>query len=720
LSAGRPRVLFIGPLPEDPGGIAQFGRNLGRAMARSHEVEYMGFRRLYPLWSRAGRHWADGVRDDPRRVLVPWMPWSWADAAERMEASRPDLVVFQWWHPLLGPAFHSLATRARAAGSRVVFVCHNSRPHEFFPFTRTLSSLALPSADHLFALSEAVATDLRVLVPGGEPRVLAHPPNLDGVSLMVGPSADGSTSDSSGSPNGHAGPETWRTRLGDLPGPVILFFGHVRRYKGLRDLIHALRDVRRRVPATLVVAGPFFEPPGRYLRVAERFGVGDAVRLFPGYVPDEEVEELFSLADVVALPYRTASQSGIVPLAAAFGRPVVATAVGGIPETMGPNSLVPPRRPDRLAAAIVDALRESPPPPPSPAAGWEDWARAVQEPSPLRTVVPHRSRLVLAGRVAAWSVVAYFVAAVLVSGARGLSRADLSFALWPFLVSTLLVLGARGTDILAWHALVRGTGARIPLHASARVFTTAELMRYLPGGMLHFAARYRLAARMGVRPEAVVATTALDLGLRIGAGLVLVAVAVPFWPNLPWEVVAVSTLAAAALVVTMRPRVLRWLARRVTRLVGSVPSALSLRPASVVAASGWALAGWAMRGGGFYLLGLSLLHVRARLVMPLAGIAALSWVVGVLVPFAGGGLGVREATGASLLGRLVGLAAGVVLMLAARVQSLVIELATMAAAVSWDRLAADRTGQRGGHAVAEQVREDEQAGPPAERELEPS
>jgi glycosyltransferase involved in cell wall biosynthesis len=373
--SGRPRLLFVGPRPESPGGIAQFQSNLVRAVARDADASILAFRRLYPKWTKPGRLGPDPtaapVDIESSAVLVPWRPWTWRSGVRHIQEARPDLVVVQWWHPVLGPCLRYLSVRARRRGTRVVYVCHNGRPHERFPFSRTLSRRALRSADELLALSGPVASELRSLAPAAPIEVLAHPPNLTAGTLATGRSA-------------------WKDRIGPVDGPVVLFFGHVRRYKGLEDLIAAMQRVRFDVPATLVVAGRFFTPLRKIRAVVERCRVRDAVKLHPGFVRGDEVADLFSCADVVALPYREASQSGIVAQAALFGKPVVATAVGGLVEAVGDRGiLVPPADPVALAAGIVRALHDPPPPPALPSVDWDEWRRILLElagRTPLRVV----------------------------------------------------------------------------------------------------------------------------------------------------------------------------------------------------------------------------------------------------------------------------------------------------------------------------------------------
>src|SRR5439155_22154535 len=135
-------------------------------------------------WTKPGRLGPDataaGGSIPASAVLVPWNPWTWRAGVQKARAFGPDLVVAQWWHPLLGPCLRSITKRLRRGGAEVAFVCHNVRPHERFPFTRMLSRRALRTASRLFALSGAVADELRVLAPAVPTQVLSHPPNLPG------------------------------------------------------------------------------------------------------------------------------------------------------------------------------------------------------------------------------------------------------------------------------------------------------------------------------------------------------------------------------------------------------------------------------------------------------------------------------------------------------------------------------------------------------------
>ena len=170
--------------------------------------------------------------------------------------------------------------------------------------------------------------------------------------------------------------DAWDARLGTANGPMILFFGNVRGYKGLEDLVAALPLVRRSVAASLVVAGTFMEPVERYEKQARELGVADHVRRCSTVRrPTRRWPALFARSDVVALPYRSAMGSAVLGQAAVGGRPVVATRVGPLPAMIGDRGvLVAPRDPASLADGLVRALREPPPPPEAETGAWERFA----------------------------------------------------------------------------------------------------------------------------------------------------------------------------------------------------------------------------------------------------------------------------------------------------------------------------------------------------------
>jgi glycosyltransferase involved in cell wall biosynthesis len=362
------RVVLVGPGRTTRGGIAQFNLELARTVTAEGAVATLiDYQRIYPVFSRAGRQGIDPSRRQEQiqseRILVPWLPWTWIRGAASLQNAAPEVIVFQWWHPITALPSWYMARRAGKVGVRVIFICHNAWPHERFPFARALTRLALKNASKLIALSEGVAAELRNLLPRHEVDIIPHPAYkvLSSDATLANRVA------------------AWRAEIASPPNSaIVLFFGNVRPYKGLEDLVHAFARATAQIPATLVVAGTFFQSIDRYRRLIDDLGLRDSVRLVGRYVPNEDVAALFTLSDLIVLPYRSASQSGVVPIAAMFNKPVVATNVGGLVEALaGTGLLVPPSDPGALADAIVRALRNPPSPPPLDPDNWNLWRRAV-------------------------------------------------------------------------------------------------------------------------------------------------------------------------------------------------------------------------------------------------------------------------------------------------------------------------------------------------------
>jgi glycosyltransferase involved in cell wall biosynthesis len=142
---------------------------------------------------------------------------------------------------------------------------------------------------------------------------------------------------------------------------VALFFGYVRHYKGLDVLLDAWPRVRAHRPVELLVAGEFYEDPVPYRDKVAALG-SPAVRLLDHYLPDAEVETVFKAADVVVLPYRSATQSGVTHVAYAMGLPVITTDVGGLAETVVPGVtglVARPEDPEALAEAVLSYFTQS-------------------------------------------------------------------------------------------------------------------------------------------------------------------------------------------------------------------------------------------------------------------------------------------------------------------------------------------------------------------------
>ena len=342
------RICLVGPADPYRGGISQFSAMLAREMRASHEVLLVNFSRLYPGFLFPGKtqfnESAPALAAESRRLIDSIDPLSWRRAADAICDFEPDVVVFQWWQPFFAPAYRTMCGRIHARSrARVVFLCHNVLPHESSPLDRGLTRLAFAGADGFVVQSREDGRILAGFSPGAKIEFNPMPVFDLFSSARAAPDADEAR------------------RALDLSGRVLLFFGLVRAYKGLRTLLEAFALLRDDFDATLLVVGEFYEDRAPYDALIRDLKIGDRVRVIDRYVPDEEVGAYFRAADVVVLPYVTATQSAIVQTAFSFERPVIVTAVGGLPDVVKDGVtgfVVPPQSPHALAGAIRRFYRE--------------------------------------------------------------------------------------------------------------------------------------------------------------------------------------------------------------------------------------------------------------------------------------------------------------------------------------------------------------------------
>ncbi len=340
------KLALIGPVYPYRGGIAHHTTRLAQTLAEHHAVRVISFRRQYPRWLYPGQSDQDPSQHSMRfpadYILDPFYPWTWWQCVQTLIQFAPDAVVVQWWIPFWGLAFAVVTRLLQRTSLRVIFIIHNVLPHEPRWWDVWLARLVLQQGGAFVVQSARERTRLLTLLPHAEVQLCPLPV----FDIFVG--------------------QRWakleaRRHL-QLPEttPVVLFFGLVRPYKGLKYLIEALAHLRDQgYGHSLVVAGEFWENPAVYKAQIQQLGLNEQVRLLPYYIPNEEVGLIFSAADMLVAPYETATQSGVIKLALGFGLPVITTRVGGSEELeawveAGWVQLVAPKDSMALAIAMVE------------------------------------------------------------------------------------------------------------------------------------------------------------------------------------------------------------------------------------------------------------------------------------------------------------------------------------------------------------------------------
>lgn len=311
-------------------------------------VDMITFSRQYPafLYPGAFQEERGGGFEDigAERLLDSMNPLSWRRVAGEIGRREYDLVINRFWIPLFGYMFGTIARRlgGGSEGGRVLTVVDNLIPHEQRPGDRWLTSFQFRYCNGAVTQSGTVSQQFAEHFPGIPESLIPHPVYEHFGKPLPRPDA--------------------RRKIGIGSGPVLLFFGFVRKYKGLDLLLEAMPAILEKIPdARLLVVGEYFEDQTEYQQLIERLGIAERVDVVDRYIPNEEVPVWFSAADLLVLPYRSATNSGIVQIGYNFSLPSVVTDVGSLSEVVvdGHSGIViPDAEPQTLADAVERAFTE--------------------------------------------------------------------------------------------------------------------------------------------------------------------------------------------------------------------------------------------------------------------------------------------------------------------------------------------------------------------------
>lgn len=336
------KIVMVGPVYPFKGGISHYTGLMYRALSKKHDVTMISYKMQYPkiLFKKEQRDYSNDMFkiDNTDFLINTANPFNWIKTIHKINKISPDLVIFQWWHPYFSPCYWSICKGIKKH-TKILFLCHNVFPHEHFPMDKMLSKMVLKNGNYFIVQSSMDRDDLLSIKADANVKLTVHPTyNAFKISGMTKAEA--------------------RNILNvESDKRILLFFGFVREYKGLKHLINAMPRVVADIDnVRLFVVGDFAGDKDEYLSLIEEKKVGDNISIYDGYIPDKEVEKFFVACDLVVLPYESATQSGIVQIAYGFEKPVIATNVGGLPEVVingKTGFVVEPFSPDELAEKIV-------------------------------------------------------------------------------------------------------------------------------------------------------------------------------------------------------------------------------------------------------------------------------------------------------------------------------------------------------------------------------
>jgi glycosyltransferase involved in cell wall biosynthesis len=340
------KVIIIGPGHPLRGGLATFNQRLAKEFIdQGNDCSIYSFSLQYPSFLFPGK---TQFSDEPappnlkiHAVINSINPFNWIKTGNRLKKEKADIIVVRFWLPFMGPALGTILRRVRKnKHSKIICIADNIIPHEKRFGDQSFTKYFLKSCNAFITMSEKVMDDLRLFQKNKPAKQVSHP-LYDNFGAII------SKADA-------------RKHLG-LPEDekIILFFGFIRKYKGLDLLLEAMSVLKNFKPQTLniklLIAGEFYEDEKPFKEQIEKLGIKDQLILKTDFIPDSEVKYYLCAADAVIQPYRNATQSGVTPLAYHFERPMVVTNVGGLPSLVpdGKVGLVVEPNPAAIANGII-------------------------------------------------------------------------------------------------------------------------------------------------------------------------------------------------------------------------------------------------------------------------------------------------------------------------------------------------------------------------------
>ncbi len=340
----RKKIIIVGTAWPYRGGLAAYNERLAHEFVKEgHDVEMFTFTLQYPSFLFPGKSQfsEEAAPDDLKihRTINAINPLSWINTGRKIRKKSADIVIFCYWMAFFAPCFATIARNINNGKTKMIGMIHNMIPHEPTILDRLFPKYFVKRMNGFICMASSVKEDIRKFDMENKPVAVSPHPIYDHYGEVL------SKIEAS-------------VRLGlNQQYSYILFFGFIRHYKGLDLLLEAFADKRlREFPVKLIVAGEFYESPQPYWELISKLHLENFVELRTHFIPDSDVKHFFSIAEIVAQPYRSATQSGVSQIAYHFEKPMLVTKVGGLAEIVPHQKVgyVVETKPEQIADALVD------------------------------------------------------------------------------------------------------------------------------------------------------------------------------------------------------------------------------------------------------------------------------------------------------------------------------------------------------------------------------
>ncbi|MEY4876712.1 MAG: hypothetical protein RL708_1861 [Bacteroidota bacterium] len=339
----KQKIIILGSAHPLRGGLAAFNERLAKQFQdEQNEVIVYTFSLQYPSFLFPGTsQYTDEVAPKDLNIKIKVNsinPFNWIKVGLEIANQKPDILIVKFWLPFMGPCFGTILRLVkRNKTTKIISILDNVIPHEHRIGDKQFTQYFLKPIDGFIAMSASVKKDLHSFLPQAKCDFIPHP-IYDNFGEIISKQAA-------------------RAKLNIADDEkVILFFGFIRKYKGLDWILEAMKneDIKKQ-NIKLLVAGEFYEDRKYYDEIIERNQLQNQLYLHTDFIPNDEVKNYFCAADCVVQPYKTATQSGISQMAYHFNKPMIVTNVGGLPEIVPHEKVgyVVEQNTDAIANAIL-------------------------------------------------------------------------------------------------------------------------------------------------------------------------------------------------------------------------------------------------------------------------------------------------------------------------------------------------------------------------------
>lgn len=337
------KYLLIGPAYPLRGGIANFNLALYKELvAQGNQVKIFSFSLQYPNFLFPGKtqfetgNKPEGLEVDS--IINSINPFNWYKVRRKTIQYKPDVIVVQFWMPFFAPSFGTILRNIeKKINCKVVTVTHNFYPHEKKPGDNLLLRYYTKACNRFIALSKSVQQDIIQFSSNKKASFVPHP-----IYNIFGNKVEKQ--------------EALHKLKLDSKFKYLLFFGIVRKYKGLELLIESIALLKNNKDIKVIVAGEFYDDKEYYLSLVKKYNLSDQFIIHDSFIDGNDIKYYFCASDMVVQPYLSATQSGVTQIAYHFERPMLVTNVGGLSEIV-PNKkagYVTEKEPKEIAEAISD------------------------------------------------------------------------------------------------------------------------------------------------------------------------------------------------------------------------------------------------------------------------------------------------------------------------------------------------------------------------------